>query len=401
MESASRQALSEELKALGNVPSEDELSALIERYAGSRRVTCEQADLFFASIGETSKPSRRSDAAEVARGSWLDKLGPRSSAPPRSTTATQPPALSIATVASVHQEEPITIEQALEHLPAMTYSSAPPPSALPSEGSAPVALPLSSRPAPQMTAKDSVVVERWGMAETTPEPAPERWGMAEPAAAVNADEAEEDALLDQWSEELDRKLTESGRPGSLAAAPVEPGPVASTDAPERWSAPPSRAEAAVEPGPVASTDARERWSAPPSRAEAVVEPGPADARERWSAPPSSAEAPDAKHITHDDDAPLSAAELSLLDKWSTEEPAQPTAAAPGEPAPADTRRSSRAPRKRTQPPPLRPESLRPPTVAATQPPAAFAAKHDDAELDVELEEEIELEPDDLIEIDTE
>jgi hypothetical protein len=205
-----------------------------------------------------------------------------------------------------------------------------------------------------MTAKDSVVVERWGMAETTPEPAPERWGEVEPVAAVNADEAEEDALLDQWSEELDRKLTESGRPGSLAAAAVEPGPAAVTDAPERWSA-----------------------------------------------PHLGGDAPDAKHITHDDDAPLSAAELSLLDKWSSEEPAQPAAAEQPASAPADTRRSSRAPRKRTQPPPLRPESLRPPTLAAAQPPAAFAAKHDDAELDVELEEEIELEPDDLIEIDSE
>lgn len=381
MESASRQAVSEELNALGSLPSEAELGALIERYAGSRRVTCEQADLFFASIGEATtaaKPARKAaapgDAAEVARGSWLDKLGPRSSAPPRAAAASaQPPALSIAAVPSVHPpEEPITIEQALEHLPATTYSSAPPPSALPSEDSAPVALPLSSHPAPQLAAADSVVVERWGMAETTPEPPP-----LATVAAGEPDDAEEAALLDRWSDELDQAIAASEHPAALGATGEHVQALAGL---------------ADQPEPGLATDA------------------PA----RWSAPHLGGETEDPKRITHDDDAPLSAAELSLLDQWSSEEQelpaaevsaeksAPPTAAASEPAAAADTRRSSRAPKKRTMPPPFRGASLRP-TAAATQPPA-FAvntAKQDDAELDVELEDEIELDPDDLMEIDSE
>jgi hypothetical protein len=351
LESASRQAVSEELLALGKVPSETELSALIERYAGSARVSCEQADLFFASVGEvvaapasSTGPIRRSsaaprDAAEVARGSWLDKLGPRSSTPPGSEGSE----MSIAALQPALVEEPITIEHGLEHLPATTYSSAPPPSALQSEDT-PVALPLSSRPAPQLTAAESVVVERWGMAETSPEPTLE----LEPAVADPADamlSAEEDALLDRWSDELDETILDrteeaAKHPSSAPPPPSATGMHASTDAPERWSA-----------------------------------------------PHLGGEVDEAPNTSSDDDAPLSATELSLLEQWSATDTS--------EPAPQPVSSSSRAPARSqslrpSQLPPI-PSSLRPP---ARSQPAPVAE-------DIELEDEIELDPDDLIEDDAE
>jgi hypothetical protein len=380
VESASRQAVSEELEALGNLPSEAELSALIERYAGSKRVSCEQADLFFASVGvgevAPAKSARRSaaprTAAEVARGSWLDKLGPRSSAPPRGAAASSlPPALSMAAAVALPPEEPITIEHGLEHLPATTYSSAPPPSALPTEDSAPVALPLSSHPAPQLAAADSVVVERWGMAETTPEPAPQ--------VELEAASAAEDALLERWSDDLDRALGQpvaSERPASLSAAPaaaLEFERAAATDAPERWSAPPPVLRPREMGRPRARSGAAllERGAAIPSSTDVALDAG-SDA----IIDPSHAggglvaESRPAPQIVQDEDAPLSAAELSLLEQWSAEDPAEPAPAARSQPA---------------------------------QPAASTADNPDDAdaELDVELEEEIELEPDDLIEIDSE
>jgi hypothetical protein len=386
VENASRQAVSEELLALGKLPSEAELSALIERYAGSTRVSCEQADLFFASVGEVVSPStatsslveattrrssaapaRRSsaaprDAAEVARGSWLDKLGPRSSAPPREASE---PALSIAALQPAVTEEPITIEHGLEHLPATTYSSAPPPSAMPSEDT-PVALPLSSRPAPQLTAAESVVVERWGMAETSPEPTMEVELVA-PPAAPSAHEAqlsaEEDELLDRWSEELDETIL--GRSEESAKHPS--------------SAPPPPSDAELH----ASTDAPERWSAPHLGGEVDETPS----------------------TVSDDDAPLSATELSLLDQWNAAEISEPAPAQPittSSRAPAFT--SQRAPARSaslrpSQLPPI-PSSLRPPARSQPAPVAPVAvASADDEELDMELEEAIELDPEDLIEDD--
>lgn len=399
VENASRQAVSEELLALGKLPSDAELSALIERYAGSVRVSCEQADIFFASVGEVAaQPSRRSsaaparsssnpprDAAEVARGSWLDKLGPRSSAPPRaSAEPSQPPAFSIAARVPV-PDEPITIEHGLEHLPATTYSSAPPPSALPSDD-APVALPLSSRPAPQLTAADSVVVERWGMAETSPEPtldmelvtgepSAQVLSSSEPSAPMqsthdasslraepvqNAQEAllsaEEDELLDRWSDTLDETIL-----GESEASAAHPS------------------------------------SAPPPPAEAELHAA-TDAPERWSAPHLGGENDEAPVTVSDDDAPLSATELSLLERWSAADTSEP---APAQPITASSRapalRSSRAPARSpslrpSQLPPI-PSSLRPP--ARSQAPVAVATDY------TELDEAIELDPDDLIEDDPE
>ncbi|HTU57885.1 MAG TPA: hypothetical protein VMF89_05615, partial [Polyangiales bacterium] len=367
---------------LGKLPSDAELSALIERYAGSARVSCEQADLFFTSVGEdvttrksfaararsSSNPPR--DAAEVARGSWLDKLGPRSSAPPRADAEAAEPALSMAAPQPALTEEPITIEHGLEHLPATTYSSAPPPSALPSADT-PVALPLSSRPAPQLTAAESVVVERWGMAETSPEPTME----VELAAGASADvsapsshdaqlSAEEDELLDRWSAELDETIL-----GQSEASPQHPS-----------SAPPPPSEAELH----ASTDVPERWSAPQLGGEVDETP----------------------NTVSDDDAPLSATELSLLEQWSVADPAE---SAPAQPitkssrAPAFNLSSSRAPARSpslrpSQLPPI-PSSLRPP--ARSQPAPVAVASTADEELDMELDEAIELDPDDLIEDDIE
>jgi|GEM_PF-3871007 len=386
VENASRQAVSEELLALGKLPSEAELSALIERYAGSTRVSCEQADLFFASVGEvvsrststsveattrrsSAAPARRSsaaprDAAEVARSSWLGKLGPRSSAPPREASE---PALSIAALQPAVTEEPITIEHGLEHLPATTYSSAPPPSALPSEDT-PVALPLSSRPAPQLTAAESVVVERWGMAETSPEPTMEvelvAADAATPLAVPSAHDAqlsaEEDELLDRWSEDLDETIL--GRSEESAKHPS--------------SAPPPPSDAALH----AATDAPERWSAP--HLGGAVDETPT--------------------TVSDDDAPLSATELSLLDQWNAAEVSEP---APAQPITTSSRapafNSQRAPARSaslrpSQLPPI-PSSLRPP--ARSQPAPVAVASTDDEELDLELEEAIELDPEDLIEDD--
>jgi len=368
VENASRQAVSEELLALGKLPSDAELSALIERYAGSARVSCEQADIFFASVGEAavvnpvevttrkSSPARaRSsnpprDAAEVARGSWLDKLGPRSSAPPRAAAVSAEPALSIAALQPAVTEEPITIEHGLEHLPATTYSSAPPPSALPSEDT-PVALPLSSRPAPQLTAAESVVVERWGMAETAPEPTMDLELTSEAAPVVAQTQeaqlsAEEDELLDRWSEELDETILD--RSGAATEHPS--------------SAPP--------PPTAAATDAPERWSAPHLGGEVDATP----------------------NTVSDDDAPLSATELSLLEQWSAAETPEPAPAISSSRAPALP--SARPSLRPSQLPPI-PSSLRPP--ARSQPAAAAVAATDDSELDMELEEAIELDPEDLIE----
>ena len=346
VESVSRQAVSEELLALGKLPSASELSALIERYAGSTRVSCEQADLFFASIGEVALPGPRSaaaapaDAAEVARGSWLDKLGARSSAPPRvASVAPEEPALSMSPPPVAAADEPITIEQGLSHLPAATYSSAPPPNALP-RADTPVALPLSSRPAPQLTAAESVVVERWGLAETSPEPALEE---AAPTAALIS--AEEDELLDRWSDALDETI--SDRADAIAKQPS--------------SAPP-----------------------PPLDSERQ---GSTDAPERWSAPHLGGEVEQSQSPASDDDAPLSAAELSLLERWSGTDAPPPASAPPA-------KISSRAP-ARSQLPPI-PSSLRP---GARSQPAVVA--HDASEADAEIEEEIELDPDDLIEDDSE
>jgi hypothetical protein len=383
VENASRQAVSEELLALGKLPSEAELSALIERYAGSTRVSCEQADLFFASVGEvvsrstatatsveattrrsSAAPARRSsaaprDAAEVARGSWLDKLGPRSSAPPRTNAEAAEPALSSAVPQPAVNDEPITIEHGLEHLPATTYSSAPPPSALPSEDT-PVALPLSSRPAPQLTAADSLVVERWGMAETSPEPTMEvelvTEGASTPLAAPSTHEAqlsaEEDELLDRWSEELDETIL--GQSEERAKHPS--------------SAPP-----------------------PPSGAELHAA---TDAPERWSAPHLGGEVDETPTTVSDDDAPLSATELSLLDQWNAAEISEP---APAQPITTSSRAPARSASLRpSQLPPI-PSSLRPP--ARSQPAPVAVASTDDEELDMELEEAIELDPDDLIEDD--
>jgi hypothetical protein len=355
VESASRQAVSEELLALGKLPSDAELSALIERYAGSTRISCEQADLFFASVGEvavtpslSTGPTRRSsaappDAAEVARGSWLDKLGPRSSTPPRSEGAE----MSIAALQPALAEEPITIEHGLSHLPATTYSSAPPPSALQSEDT-PVALPLSSRPAPQLTAAESVVVERWGMAETSPEPASEPTLELEPAAASPADamlSAEEDEMLDRWSDELDHTIL--GQSEESARHPS--------------SAPPPPSDADMH----ASTDAPERWSAPHLGGDDVDE---------------------TPNTVSDDDAPLSATELSLLEQWSASDTSEP---APPHPVTASSRAPARSQSLRPSRLPPIPSSLRPP---ARSQPAAIAE-------DLELEDEIELDPDDLIEDD--
>jgi hypothetical protein len=358
VENASRQAVSEELLALGNLPSEAELSALIERYAGSSRVSCEQADLYFASVGQvalSSTQARRSsaappDAAEVARGSWLDKLGPRSSNPPGGLESQ----LSIAALQPTLAEEPITIEHGLEHLPATTYSSAPPPSALPSEDT-PVALPLSSRPAPQLSAAESVVVERWGMAETSPEPALDIEVAAELAEpSVDSTEAvlsaEEDELLDRWSAELDDTIRGQSEHGVKHPSSAPP--------------PPSDAELH------AATDALERWGAPDLGGEAPPEP--------------------IHQVTSDDDAPLSAAELSLLEQWSSADAPAPAVAA-----------SSRAPAlpsvRPSHLPPI-PSSLRPP--ARSQPAPIAAQAHEDPDLDMELEEEIELDADDLVEDDS-
>jgi hypothetical protein len=194
-----------------------------------------------------------------------------------------------------------------------------------------------------------MVLERWGMAETTPEALPDI--EVEQPTAESA--AEEDALLNQWSDDLDQALGLSVRPAAQSARPA------------------TLPAGAIEAERAASTDAPERWSAPHLAGEAQV-----------STP-----------IVHDDDAPLSAAELSLLDQWSSEDPAQPAAAISDDKIADDTRRSSRPP-GRTLPPPLR--SMRPPL----PPRAAAALATQTAEpLDVELEEEIELEPDDLIEID--
>jgi hypothetical protein len=442
VESASRQAVSEELTALGNLPSEAELSALVERYAGSRRVSCEQADLFFASIGEVVRPASGAprDAAEVARGSWLDKLGPRSSAPPRvqghgghsgQAASEAPAALSIAAPPEPMPEEPITIEQALEHLPATTYSSAPPPSALPSEGSAPVALPLSSHPAPALAPADSVVVERWGMAETTPpEPvAPvspaqltaadsdvvERWGSAsttppDAPAFASAEQAEEDALLDHWSDDLDRALGQSSAPIAAPPASIRPSAQAASERPsaapasvmpraQAASERPSTAPASVAPRGRATSHKPERRSSQHAAVSASGAPQAAttDAPERWSAPHLNGSSDEMVQTARDDDAPLSAAELSLLDQWSATDSSAPL---PAEPPTANlVGRDSMAPRARgrTQPPLPPPAARRSDRPAASMPPPLAARRAQDDDLDVEVEE-IELDPDDLLEI---
>jgi hypothetical protein len=360
VESANRQAFSEELAALGNLPNEAELHALIERYAGSSRVTCEQADLFFASVGEVLP--RAPSAAEVARGSWLNKLGPRSSAPPK--TAEQP-VLSLAPPPAVVQDEPITIEQGLSHLPAATYSAAPPPSALPSDD-APVALPLSSKPAPP----DSLMEERWGQAE----PAAPQHSIADAVLSVaepdDAASAEEDALLDQWSDALDQQLEQA----------------AQSQAPEPEHAAPSAPE--VEPV-AAAPAARARRS---SRAPWVASEEPAPE------PPAAAPSVDAE-------APLSAAELSLLDQWSSadlevarsEPPAEPEGRRSSGPPVVPAHLSQRPAAPAQQRPAMPQVSQRPPAMPSQRP--AVAMKQDEA-VDVEVEE-IELDPDDLLEIDAE
>lgn len=406
MENATGQAVSEDLLTLGKLPSDEELRALIERYAGSARVSCEQADSFFASIGEVVR-SRSSappqDPAEVARGSWLDKLAPLSSAPPQPATEQ----LSIAAHVPA-PEEPLTIEHGLEHLPAATYSTAPPPSALPSEDT-PVALPLSSRPAPQLTAADSVVVERWGMAETAPEPTTDvaldaLAQPAEPSAHEAQLSAEEDELLDRWSDELDQTiLGQSEHTEHISSAPPPPleAAHASTDALEHWSAP----QLGGEGDPSGQTE--HSSSAPPPPPPDAAQHAPTDAPERWSAPQLGGERDESPITVSDDDAPLSETELSLLEQWTAAGPTPPPIPLSSKPAARPPSLSpsqlppipSQRPKMPSQLPPIPsslppiPSSLRP--QARSQPAAAVVAREDDTEQDMELDEAIELDPDDL------
>lgn len=217
--------------------------------------------------------------------------------------------------------------------------------------------------------------------------------------------AEEDALLDQWSDDVDKAL-----PSAASQSDVAPG----ADEPEPWNA---------------ELGASSR---------------------RAAASQSSSAAPPI-HAEREDDAPLSAAELSLLDRWSPAAPDVPTfgkpesaitggfeaadyAAAVYAPSDARTRKSSQPPPRLseqpapsaipaarresaapaiTRPPafpsgrPVQPiPSSRPPVPAAAlaasmrpvPPIAAVSGEPDEADLDVE---EIELDPDDLIEVDNE
>jgi hypothetical protein len=205
------------------------------------------------------------------------------------------------------------------------------------------------------------VVARWGMAETSPEPTMEvelaTEGASAPLVAPSAHEAqlaaEEDELLDRWSEQLDETIL--GQSEEHAKHPS--------------SAPP-----------------------PPSGAELHAA---TDAPEPLSAPHLGGEVDETPTTVSDDDAPLSATELSLLDQWNAAEISEPAPAA--QPITTSSRAPARSASLRpSQLPPI-PSSLRPP--ARSQPAPVAVASTDDEELDMELEEAIELDPEDLIEDD--
>jgi hypothetical protein len=265
----------EQLGQLGLLPGDAELGEWVERYAGSRRITAAQADALLQSLSDIvpydEAPAvdprsavvvpvalQASESVAPLYDSWAERLSPRLSSLPPNWAPEPAPFLS-ATATPV-PEVLAPLEAALEHLPASTVTSVPP-------SAPPPAL------EPQVTA-----------------------GASAPASLLGTDDdlsAEEDALLDQWSDPA---------PRAHEAAHSQPAAVTGTEGGEY-------------------------------------------------------------------DAPLSAAELSLLTQWSSESVAPVDAATPSAP----------------------PASLSLETADMAQPQSTG-----ELDVDVEVEDEIELESDDLL-----